>query len=284
MSPRRQLIDGRAVAQTLRAEIQKEVHELREEGIVSTLAALWVGGDSASGVYFRAKEKLAKELGIEFRGEKLEAGISSGALLDEIHELNCDPEIHGIFVEFPLPGQISPEAVRNAIAPEKDVDGITPVNLGRLLIEQEALLPATPYGVMMLLGASGVELRGANVVMVGRSEVVGKPLALLLLNADATVTLCHSKTRDLTRHTLGADVLCVAVGKPRMLTADMVRNGAVVIDIGLNATPEGIVGDVDFERVKEKASLITPVPGGVGPMTATVVMKNTVEATKRLRN
>ncbi|OGF53856.1 MAG: bifunctional methylenetetrahydrofolate dehydrogenase/methenyltetrahydrofolate cyclohydrolase [Candidatus Fraserbacteria bacterium RBG_16_55_9] len=281
MSLRGQLIDGRAVAQTLRAELQKEIHELRGQGIVPALAVLWVGDDPASGIYFRAKEKLARELGIEFRGEKLDAGISLDSLLDELDELNCDSEIDGIFVEFPLPDHISPEAVRNAIAPEKDVDGITPVNLGKLLIEQEGLIPATPYGVMMLLRASGVELRGANAVMVGRSEVVGKPLALLLLNADATVTLCHSKTRNLREHTLRADVLCVAVGQPRMITADMVQDGAAVIDIGLNWTPGSIVGDVDFERVKERSSLITPVPGGVGPMTATVVMKNTVEATKR---
>jgi methylenetetrahydrofolate dehydrogenase (NADP+)/methenyltetrahydrofolate cyclohydrolase len=280
---RGQLIDGRAIAQNLRTKLQQEIAQLRCQAIVPTLAVLWVGDDPASGVYFRAKEKLARELGIEFRGERLNAQITPDALLQRIEELNRDPEIEGVFVEFPLPRQISAAVIRDAIAPEKDVDGITPVNLGRLLLGQDGLIPATPYGVMMLLRASGVELRGAHAVMVGRSEVVGKPLALLLLNADATVTLCHSKTRDLKEHTRRADVLCVAVGRPKLITAEMVKEGAVVIDIGLHATPQGITGDVDFEQVQEKASWITPVPGGVGPMTAAVVMKNTIEATKRLR-
>ena len=283
MNPQGRILDGRAIAQRERAKLKQGVQQLRAQGIVPTLAALWVGDDPASGVYFRAKEKVARELGIEFRGEQWESSVSPGAVLHRIEELNRDPEVEGIFVEFPLPRQIQPEDVRSAIAPEKDVDGITPVNLGKLLIEQEGLVPATPLGVVRLLIASEVSLRGAHAVMVGRSEVVGKPLALLLLNADATVTLCHSKTRDLQEHTRRADVLCVAVGRPKRITADMVKEGAVVIDIGLNSTPEGIVGDVDFERVKEKASWITPVPGGVGPMTATIVMANTIEATKRLR-
>jgi len=283
MTARGQIIDGRAIAQREQARLKQDVQKLQEQGINPTLAVLRVGADPASGVYFRAKEKLAQELGIQFCGEHLEASVSLSVLLRRIEELNQDPTVDGIFVEFPLPRHIPSEEVRSAIAPEKDVDGITPVNLGRLLIKQKGLLPATPFGVMMLLIASGVSLQGAHAVMVGRSEVVGKPLSLLLLNADATVTLCHSKTRDLTEHTRRADVLCVAVGNPKVITADMVKEGAVVIDIGLNSTPEGIVGDVDFERVKEKTRLITPVPGGVGPMTATIVMKNTVEATKALR-
>ena len=277
------LIDGKAVAKRIREELKREIEALKAQGIVPTLAVLWVGEDPASGVYYRAKQRLAEQLGIEFRGETLPRDIPEAALLERIRELNDDPEVEGIFVEFPLPPQIKPEAVRAAIHPDKDVDGITPVNLGKLLIGEPGLIPATPYGVMALLKASGVELRGADAVMVGRSEVVGKPLALLLLRADATVTICHSKTRDLAEHTRRADVLCVAVGRPKLITADMVKPGAVVIDIGLNATEEGVVGDVDFEAVREKASRITPVPGGVGPMTATIVMKNVVEATKRLR-
>ncbi len=277
------LIDGKAIAQRIREELVREVEKLKAEGIVPTLAVLWVGEDPASGVYYRSKQRLAAQLGIEFRGEVLPADTSQEALLERIHRLNEDPEVEGIFVEFPLPEGISPEAVRAAIAPEKDVDGITPVNLGKLLIGEEGLIPATPYGVMELLEASGVELQGADAVMVGRSEVVGKPLALLLLQAHATVTICHSRTRDLGAHTRRADVLCVAAGRPKLITADMVKEGAVVIDIGLNATEEGVVGDVDFEAVKEKAGMITPVPGGVGPMTATIVLKNVVEATRRLR-
>ncbi len=277
------LIDGKAIAQRIREELTREIERLKAQGIVPTLAVLWVGEDPASGVYYRSKQRLAERLGIEFRGEVLPADTSQEQLLARIQQLNEDPEVEGIFVEFPLPPGISPEAVRAAIAPEKDVDGITPVNLGKLLIGEEGLIPATPYGVMELLRASGVELKGADAVMVGRSEVVGKPLALLLLQAHATVTICHSRTRDLGAHTRRADVLCVAVGRPKLITADMVKEGAVVIDIGLNATEEGVVGDVDFEAVKEKAGMITPVPGGVGPMTATIVLKNVVEATKRLR-
>lgn len=277
------LIDGKAIAQRIRDELAREVERLKAQGIVPTLAVLWVGEDPASGVYYRAKQRLAERLGIEFRGEVLPADTSQEALLERIRQLNEDPEVEGIFVEFPLPPGISSEAVRAAIAPEKDVDGITPVNLGKLLIGEEGLLPATPYGVMELLEASGVELPGADAVMVGRSEVVGKPLALLLLQAHATVTICHSRTRELGAHTRRADVLCVAVGRPKLITADMVKEGAVVIDIGLNATEEGVVGDVDFEAVREKAGMITPVPGGVGPMTATIVLKNVVEATQRLR-
>lgn len=275
------LIDGKAIARSLRERLKSEVEALKAQGVLPTLAVLWVGGDPASGVYFRSKERVAKELGIEFRGEQLDGKISQGELVEHIERLNSDPKVSGIFVEFPLPEQIQPEAVRSAISPDKDVDGITPVNLGKLLIGEEGLIPATPYGVMELLRAEGVGLRGLHAVMVGRSEVVGKPLALLLLAEDATVTICHSKTRDLKEHTLRADVLCVAVGRPKLITAEMIKPGAVVIDIGLNSTEEGIVGDVDFEAAKERASLITPVPGGVGPMTATLVMRNVVEAAKR---
>jgi len=275
------LIDGKAIARSLREKLKSEVEALKEKGIIPTLAVLWVGEDPASGVYFRAKERVAKELGIEFRGEQLDEKIHQDELIKQIERLNADPRISGIFVEFPLPGHIQPEAIRSAIAPNKDVDGITPVNLGKLLIGEEGLIPATPYGVMELLRAEGVELREKDAVMVGRSEVVGKPLALLLLAEDATVTLCHSKTKNLKEHTLRADVLCVAAGRPKLITAEMIKPGAVVIAIGLNSTEEGIVGAVAFEAAKEKASLITPVPGGVGPMTATLVMRNVVEAAKR---
>jgi methylenetetrahydrofolate dehydrogenase (NADP+)/methenyltetrahydrofolate cyclohydrolase len=278
------LIDGKAIAKHIREELTREIEELKARGIVPTLAALWVGEDPASGVYYRSKQRLAERLGIEFRGEVLPADIPQDELLARIRALGEDSEVEGIFVEFPLPDHIQGEAVRAAIAPEKDVDGITPVNLGKLLIGEAGPIPATPYGVMELLRASGVQLRGMDAVMVGRSEVVGKPLALLLLQAHATVTICHSKTRDLAAHTRRADVLCVAAGRPKLITAEMVKEGAVVIDIGLNATDEGVVGDVDFEAVKEKAGLITPVPGGVGPMTATIVMKNVVEATKHLHS
>ncbi|MBI3460855.1 bifunctional methylenetetrahydrofolate dehydrogenase/methenyltetrahydrofolate cyclohydrolase [Candidatus Acetothermia bacterium] len=272
------LIDGRKIASNYLEELKARLSELKARQIVPTLAVVFVGDNPASRTYFKVKEKLARELGINFVAERLAAEISEWALLEKIDHLNADPKIHGLFVEFPLPAHLRAERVRAAVVPEKDVDGITPENLGKLLIGQEGLFPSTPFGVIELLKKSGVTLRGKHAVVVGRSEVVGKPLALLLLKEDATVTICHSRTVDLAQHTRQADILCAAAGKPKMVSAEMVRLGAVVIDIGINATSEGIVGDVDFGPVSERASLITPVPGGVGPMTAMIVMRNTVQA------
>lgn len=276
------LIDGRRIASNYLEELKARLSELKARQIVPTLAVVFVGDNPASRTYFKVKEKLARELGINFVAERLAAEISEWALLEKIAHLNADPKIHGLFVEFPLPAHLRAERVRAAVVPEKDVDGITPENLGKLLIGQEGLFPATPFGVMELLKKSGVTLRGKHAVVVGRSEVVGKPLALLLLKEDATVTICHSRTVDLALHTGQADILCAAAGRSKMISAEMVKRGAVVIDIGINATSEGIVGDVDFGPVSERASLITPVPGGVGPMTAMIVMRNTVQAASSL--
>jgi methylenetetrahydrofolate dehydrogenase (NADP+)/methenyltetrahydrofolate cyclohydrolase len=275
-------IDGRRIASDYLEEIKQRLQTLKMRHIDPTLAVVYVGDHPASRTYFRVKERLARELGIRFIAERLPSGISESTLIAQINSLNADPAVHGIFVEFPLPGALASEQVRASVTPQKDVDGVTPENLGRLLLGQEGLYPSTPYGVIELLKKSGVPLRGKHAVVVGRSEVVGKPLAMLLLKEDATVTLCHSRTPDLAYHTRQADVLCVAAGRPKIITADMVKEGAVVIDIGINATPEGIVGDVDFDLVSARASLITPVPGGVGPMTATIVMRNTVLAAEHL--
>jgi methylenetetrahydrofolate dehydrogenase (NADP+)/methenyltetrahydrofolate cyclohydrolase len=284
VSPResdKKIIDGRQIAQVYIEELKARVQELKARSVAPTLAVLFVGENPASRTYFRVKEKLARELAIQFVAERLPEDLPEADLLSKIEALNRDPQIHGLFVEFPLPTHIRADRVRTAVAPEKDVDGITPENLGKLLIGQEGLFPSTPFGALALLKKTGVALRGRHAVMVGRSEVVGKPLALLLLREDATVTICHSRTTELARHTREAEILCVAVGRPKTITAEMVQEGAVIIDIGINATPEGIVGDVDFGPVSEKAALITPVPGGVGPMTATIVMRNTVQAASR---
>jgi methylenetetrahydrofolate dehydrogenase (NADP+)/methenyltetrahydrofolate cyclohydrolase len=275
------LIDGRKIASEYLSELKERLHELNARKTTPTLAVILIGENAASRTYFKVKEKLARELGILFIAERLSSEIAEPALLDKITRLNHNPQIHGLFVEFPLPTHLQAERVRAAVIPEKDVDGITAENLGKLLIGQDSLFPSTPFGVMELLRRSGVGLRGKHAVMVGRSEVVGKPLALLLLKEHATVTICHSQTVNLAEHTRRADVLCVAAGRPQFITSEMVKEGAVVVDIGINATPEGIVGDVDFGPVSAKAALITPVPGGVGPMTAMIVMRNTVKAAEQ---
>jgi methylenetetrahydrofolate dehydrogenase (NADP+)/methenyltetrahydrofolate cyclohydrolase len=276
--PPEKIIDGRKIASNYLEELKQAIAQLQTRTITPTLAVLFVGDNPASRTYFKVKEKLARELGIQFIAERLPGDISEPALLQKIHSLNADPKIHGLFIEFPLPSHLKAEVIRAAVSPEKDVDGITPENLGKLLIGQEGLFPSTPFGVMELLRKSNVALKGKHAVVVGRSEVVGKPLALLLLKEDATVTICHSRTADLSFHTQQADILCAAAGRPKMIDAAMVKENAVVIDIGINASPEGIVGDVDFASVIQKASLLTPVPGGVGPMTAMIVMRNTVRA------
>ncbi len=274
------IIDGRKIASNYLEELKQSLNALQARHVTPTLAVIFVGDNPASRTYFKVKEKLARELGIRFIAERLPQDISEDTLLSKIASLNRDLGIHGVFIEFPLPAHLRAELIRAAVAPAKDVDGITPENLGKLLIGQEGLFPSTPFGVMELLRKSEVILKGQHAVVVGRSEVVGKPLALLLLKEDATVTICHSRTRDLASYTRQADILCAAAGRPKMITAEMVKAGAVVIDIGINATADGIVGDVDFVTVSEKARLITPVPGGVGPMTAMIVMRNTVKASQ----
>ncbi len=286
-----QLIKGAEVAAQIRQELQKEIAELKaKHKLVPGLVTVLVGADPASKVYVGAKEKTSKELGIYSERYDLPEKTTQQELIALIDKLNKDPKIHGILVQLPLPKHLDEGAVLYAIDPKKDVDGFHPVNVGKLMIGEPDYMPCTPAGIQQLLIRSGTQIEGAEVVVVGRSNIVGKPIANILLQkapgANATVTVCHTKTRDMAFHTRRADILIVAAGKPKAITADMVKEGVVVIDVGVNEigrTPEGkriLCGDVDFDAVKEKAKAITPVPGGVGPMTITMLMMNTVRAAK----
>ena len=285
------IISGSEVAKEIREELKKEVAELKERHDVTPgLVTILVGEDPASVSYVTAKQKTSHELGFYSVQDNQPADMAEDELLKLIDQYNKDPKIHGILVQLPLPKHIDEGKVLYAIDPRKDVDGFHPVNVGKLMIGEPDYLPCTPAGIQQLLIRSGTKIEGAEVVVVGRSNIVGKPIANILLQkregANATVTVCHTRTRDMASHTRRADVLIVAAGKPKAITADMVREGAVVIDVGVNRigkTPEGkaiLCGDVDFEAVKEKASAITPVPGGVGPMTITMLMMNTVKAAR----
>jgi methylenetetrahydrofolate dehydrogenase (NADP+)/methenyltetrahydrofolate cyclohydrolase len=286
-----QLIKGAEIAAQIREELQKEIAELKEKhNVVPGLVTVLVGADPASQVYVGAKEKTSKELGIYSERYDLPAETTQEELLKLIDKLNKDPKINGILVQLPLPKHLNEEEVLYAIDPKKDVDGFHPVNVGKLMIGEPDYLPCTPAGIQQLLIRSGTQIEGAEVVVVGRSNIVGKPIANILLQkapgANATVTICHTRTRDISFHTKRADILIVAAGKPKAVTGDMVKEGVVVIDVGVNqvgTTPDGkriLEGDVDFDTVKEKAKAITPVPGGVGPMTITMLMMNTVRAAK----
>lgn len=286
-----QIISGTEIAKQIREELKQEIAELKEKhNLVPGLATILVGEDPASQVYVGQKEKTSLALGIYSERHDLPADTSEQALLALIDKLNKDPKIHGILVQLPLPKHINETEVLYAIDPKKDVDGFHPVNVGKLMIGEPDYLPCTPHGIQQLLIRSGVKIDGAEVVIVGRSNIVGKPIANILLQkkkgANATVTVCHTGTRDISLHTKRADILIVAAGRPKAITADMVKEGVVVIDVGVNRigkTAEGkdiLVGDVDFDSVKEKAKAITPVPGGVGPMTITMLMLNTVRAAK----
>jgi len=288
------LIDGTALAAKIRGEVAMQVAELLARGVVPGLTVVLVGEDPASAVYVGAKEKASREAGMAGETIRLPASTSQAELLALIARLNTDATVHGILVQMPLPKHIDPEVVIDHIRPDKDVDGFHPVNVGKVLIgDTDGFAPCTPAGVQRMLVESGVETRGANCVIVGRSNIVGKPMAALLMQAgkggDATVTVCHSRTRDLAGHTRRADILIAAVGRPRTITADMVKPGAVVIDVGVNRIPDAtrksgtrLVGDVDFDAVRQVASLITPVPGGVGPMTIAMLLSNTVRAARQL--
>jgi methylenetetrahydrofolate dehydrogenase (NADP+)/methenyltetrahydrofolate cyclohydrolase len=276
------LIDGKAAAKEFREEIKKEVNELKAQGVVPGLAVILVGDDPASHTYVRNKEKGCKEVGIHSEIFQYPATISEAELLDKIRELNEDKQIHGILVQLPLPSHISESKVIDTISPEKDVDGFHPVNVGKMVIGKEGFLPCTPYGIMKLLEREKINLQGKRAVVIGRSNIVGKPAGLLLLQRNATVTYCHSKTEDLSYHTKQADIIIAAVGKAKFLKAEDVKEGAIIIDVGMNRDENGkLCGDVDFESVREKASFITPVPGGVGPMTITMLLYNTVQSAKR---
>jgi methylenetetrahydrofolate dehydrogenase (NADP+)/methenyltetrahydrofolate cyclohydrolase len=279
------LIDGKALADTLRAEFKTRVAALAAKGHRPGLAVILAGEDPASQVYVRNKVNACEAAGIFSLKIDYPADVPQEILLAKIAELNADPAIHGILVQLPLPGHINEDTVLETISPEKDVDGFHAVNIGALTQGTPRFIPCTPYGVMKMLEAHGIDPAGKEAVVIGRSNIAGKPMALLLINASATVTVCHSKTRDLAAHARRADILVAAVGRPRFVTADMVKPGAAVIDVGINRLPpeEGgkLCGDVDFEAVKEIASLITPVPGGVGPMTITMLLANTIEAAER---
>ncbi|NLT06881.1 MAG: bifunctional methylenetetrahydrofolate dehydrogenase/methenyltetrahydrofolate cyclohydrolase FolD [Solirubrobacterales bacterium] len=275
------IIDGKAVAAAVRERVAGEVAELGERGIVPGLATVLVGDDPASAVYVRMKREDCAQVGIESFHHAPGGDIAQEDLAALISELNADPRVHGILLQLPLPGQLDQDTLIPLIDRVKDVDGLTPANAGLLAQGRpEALVPCTPAGVMELLDHAGVELSGARVAVLGRSILVGKPVAALLLAADATVTHCHSRTRDLAAVCRESDVVVAAVGRPGTVTADMVREGAVVIDVGTNRTDAGLVGDVDYEPVAERASAITPVPGGVGPMTRAMLLVNTVRAAR----
>ncbi|PKN51239.1 MAG: bifunctional methylenetetrahydrofolate dehydrogenase/methenyltetrahydrofolate cyclohydrolase FolD [Deltaproteobacteria bacterium HGW-Deltaproteobacteria-13] len=276
------IIDGNKIAQKIRNEVRQSALEFKEKtGIVPGLAVVLVGEDPASQVYVGKKAKACAEVGFLSREYKLPAETSEANLLRLIEDLNKDPLIHGILVQLPLPKQISTDKIIAAIDPHKDVDGFHPYNVGGLVTGSPLFIPCTPRGIMELIARTGIALSGKEAVVVGRSNIVGKPVALLLLAQNATVTMCHSRTKDLPAVTGRADVLIAAIGKPQMIKANMVKEGAVVIDVGVNRLENGkLAGDVAFDEVAAKASFITPVPGGVGPMTIAMLMKNTLDAAK----
>ncbi len=281
-SPQAQLIDGVALSAQLRANIATRVQALQARGLTPGLAVILVGEDPASAVYVRNKVKACADTGIRSVFEKYDASLGEADLLTRIGALNADPSVHGILVQMPLPRHINPHKVIEAIATSKDVDGYATLSAGELMTGQSGFRPCTPYGCMKLIESTGLDLRGKHAVVIGRSNTVGKPMALLLLQANATVTICHSATRDIGQHTRQADVVVAAVGKRNVLSADMVKPGAVVIDVGMNRNDQGkLCGDVDFEGVRQVAGYITPVPGGVGPMTITMLLVNTLEAAER---
>ena len=273
------IIDGRAVSKKIKQDLKKEVESLKEKGINPCLAVVIVGNDPASKVYVAGKIRDCKEIGIESKHFELDENTSEDELLKLVKKLNEDKEVSGLLVQLPLPKHINEKTIINAIDPKKDVDAFHPVNVGKIMIGDYDFLPCTPSGVMHLLEAYNIDICGKECVVVGRSNIVGKPQAMLLLQKNGTVTICHSKTKDLKQVTKRADVLVVAIGKGEFVTADMIKEGAVVIDVGMNRNAEGkLVGDVKFDEVSEKASYITPVPGGVGVMTRAILMKNAVKA------
>jgi methylenetetrahydrofolate dehydrogenase (NADP+)/methenyltetrahydrofolate cyclohydrolase len=287
-----QIIDGKQVAADMRAELKDKVAQLKSKGITPGLAVILVGEDPASKSYVTAKEKACEEIGIYSDDNRLPADTSEKDLLALVEKCNKDPKINGILVQLPLPKHINENKVLLAIDPTKDVDGFHPVNVGRMVVGQEAYLPCTPHGIIQLLIRSKVQLEGAEVVVVGRSNIVGKPIANMLIQkaptGNATVTVCHTRTKNIAEHVKRADIIIAAAGRPNTVTADMVKDGAVVIDVGVNRVEDAskkkgyrLAGDVDFEAVKEKASLITPVPGGVGPMTITMLLYNTVQSAEK---
>ena len=276
------IIDGKELAKKIRANLKIECEELKKKNINSKLAVIMVGEDPASKVYVRNKSRACEDVGIKYEEYLLDSKITQKELIELIEKLNNDKTINGILLQSPIPSNLDINEAFRTISPQKDVDGFNPLNVGKLVLNQDTFVSCTPYGIMKMFEEYDIDLTGKNVVILGRSNIVGKPLIHCCLNKNATVTSCHSKTQNIAQKAKEADVLISAIGKPNFVTADMVKDGAVVIDVGINRLGNGkITGDVDFESVKEKASYITPVPGGVGPMTIAMLMNNVIKATRR---
>ncbi len=275
------ILDGKKLSSKIKTEVTSEVQKLQEKNTTPGLAVVLVGHDPASDAYVKMKEKACEDVGIYSIVHKMPETISQEKILEIINMMNDNPNIDGILVQLPLPNHIDTTAILEAIDPKKDVDGFHPYNVGRVVARLDGFIPATPYGVMELLKEYDIDPTGKNVCVIGASNIVGKPMATLLLNANATVTTCHIYTQDLKEHTKNADIICVGVGKVNLITEDMVKDGAIVVDIGINRLESGkLVGDVDYENVAPKCSYITPVPGGVGPMTIAMLLQNTIKAAK----
>ncbi|MGN1310549.1 MAG: bifunctional methylenetetrahydrofolate dehydrogenase/methenyltetrahydrofolate cyclohydrolase FolD [Clostridia bacterium] len=275
------ILDGKALAKKTREELKVKVDELKDKNIFPKLAVIMVGDDPSSKIYVRNKSKACEEVGIEYEEHLLDANIEMQVLLDLINELNNRDDVHGILLQSPIPKHLDINLAFRTIKPEKDVDGFNPINVGKLSLNQDCFVSCTPFGIMRMLSEYNIEIEGKHAVIIGRSNIVGKPMLQCLLNKNATVTVCHSRTKNLTELTKQADILVCAIGKSKFITGDMVKEGAVVVDVGINRNEEGkVCGDVDFETVSQKASYITPVPGGVGPMTIAMLMNNIIKAAK----
>lgn len=284
LSKEAEVINGKDLSHEMKMQMKEEVQELKKSGIVPHLTVLIVGDDPASKSYVSGKKKACDETGISSTVEEIDPTISEADLLEKISKLNNDDHVHGILVQLPLPKHIDEQKVIEAINPTKDVDGFHPISIGRMMIGEDTFLSCTPYGIITMLKSKNIEITGKHAVVVGRSNIVGKPVGQLLLNENATVTYCHSKTKNLRDFTKSADILIAAVGRPHMLNGDDIKEGAVVVDVGVNRIEDGtLTGDVDFESAKKVASYITPVPRGVGPMTITMLLKNTIKAAKESR-
>lgn len=280
-----EIIDGKQLAKNIRLNLKEEVEELKKKGIFPKLAVIMVGDNAASKVYVKNKSKACEEIGIAYEEFILNADTTMEQLLELIYKLNKDESVHGILLQSPLPSNLDINMAFKEIETKKDVDGFNPINVGKLALNQDCFVSCTPYGIIKMLEEYNVPIEGAHAVILGRSNIVGKPLIQCLLNKNATVTICHSKSKNVKETTKNADILIAAIGKANFVQADMVKEGTVVIDVGINRTTEGkIIGDVDFEEVSKKASYITPVPGGVGPMTIAMLMTNVVKATKNLNS
>ena len=274
-----EIINGKKLAKEIREDLKAKCDELKERGIKPKLAVVMVGDDKASQVYVRNKSKVCDEIGIEFEEHLLAENIEQKVLIEVLEKLNKDNNVHGILLQSPIPAHLDINEAFRTIAPEKDVDGFNPVNVGKLCLNQDTFVSCTPYGIMKMFESYNIDLTGKNVTIIGRSNIVGKPLIQCCLNKNATVTVCHSKTKDLKQHTQNADIVIAAIGKSKFVTSDMIKQGAVVIDVGINRSDDGtLTGDVDYENVYNKASYITPVPGGVGPMTIAMLMNNVIKA------